>query len=326
MTEPAAPVTESKPKLGDVLSEAMRFLSRQHELQRKELVWGNIRKATWVVFFVFLGLLQFWFLFRMINGGSIPADAGVAVIPVSGPIASNSAASAEKIVPMIEKACDNPGVSDIVLAIDSPGGAPNESERIVRAMEVCKADKAKRFTTIIGSTGASAAYMIAIHGDKLVAGRYSIVGSIGAIMRYVDASAAVAKFGLTERVFKSGTLKGGPSMWSGSDEANDKLNQEMVSVLGKDFVSEVVDQRKGKLKADPNQLSTGRIWTGPQALELGLIDQVATLEDLKATDFKDKEVSYLKPKTPFAEGFGLRAMIKGALEAALTDIEEPTLQ
>lgn len=304
----------------------MRFFQLRHQLDRRELVWSNIRRAMWVVFMVFLGLIQVWFLVRMFIGPAMPADTAVAVIPLSGPIAADSDASAGKVVPMIEKACANDRISNIVIEIDSPGGAPNESERIVRAIETCKQINKKRFTTIIGSTGASAAYMVAIHGDKLVSGRYSVVGSIGAIMRYVDASEAVRKFGLSERVFKSGTLKGGPSMWSGSDAATDNLNQEMVSVLGRDFLSEVVQQRGAKLKASPEVLSSGRIWTGPQAKELGLIDGIATLEDLKATDFKDMKVSYIRPKSPLAQGFGLTSMLREAITSAVADLREPVLQ
>lgn len=315
-------VAPKQPSMDAVLAEAMRFFQQRHTLDRRELRWSNFRRGMWIAFI----LLQVGLLIRIFVGPSMPTETSVAVIPLSGPISSDSDASAAKVVPMIEKACRNDRISNIVIEIDSPGGAPNESERIVRAIETCKQDKKKHFTTIIGSTGASAAYMVAIHGDKLVAGRYSVVGSIGAIMRYVDASEAVRKFGLSERVFKSGTLKGGPSMWSGSDAATDSLNQEMVSVLGKDFLSEVVAQRKGKLNAPLDVLGTGRIWTGPQAKELGLVDGIATLEDLKATDFKGKEVNYIRQKSPLAQGFGLSTMLKDAVARALADLQEPAFQ
>lgn len=315
-----------KPNLDQVLAEAMRWLKRRHELDRKEVVWANLRKASWVVFFVFLALLQFWFLFRSLGAQPLPTDATVAVIPLDGPIAASGNASADKVVPMIEKACKKDGIDHIVMRINSPGGSPNESERVVSAIEACRSTHKKKFTMLIDGVGASAAYMVAVHGDRIVAGRYSLVGSVGAIMRYVDAHTLASRFGLNERVFRSGTLKGGPSMLSGSDAGMDGVNQELVTTLGKDFLSEVVDQRKGKLKIPPSELFTGRIWTGPQALEMGLIDKVATLEDLKSTEFKNSKVIEMKPKSPFGESFGARAFFRGIVREALTDIEEPILQ
>lgn len=317
---------KTKPTLDEVLSEAMRWLKHRHQMDRKEVVWANVRKASWMVFFVFLALLQFWFLFRTLGAQPLPSDATVAVIPIDGPIAAAGNASADKVVPMIEKACEKDGIGHIVLRINSPGGSPNESERVVSAVEACRAEHKKKFTMLIDGVGASAAYMIAVHGDRIVAGRYSLVGSVGAIMRYVDAHSLANRFGLNERVFRSGTLKGGPSMLSGSDEQMDGVNQELVSTLGQDFLSEVVSQRKGKLKLTSPELFTGRIWTGPQALELGLVDKVATFEELKFAEFKDSKVIVMKPKSPIGESFGAKAFFKGMIRETLTELEEPSFQ
>lgn len=115
-------------------------------------------------------------------------------------------------------------------------------------------------------------------------------------------------------------------MLSGSDEDMDKLNQEMVSTLGQDFLTEVYTERKGKLLAPRDEVGTGRIWTAPQALKIGLIDRVATLEQLKATDFKDMQVREYKPKTKFADGFNVRHLVSGAIKGALTDLEQPVIE
>ena len=318
--------TGEKTSLDNFLLEGMRYFQGQKQLQRKEAVWKNIKMACWVVFFGGIVLFQLVFYRNMLGADSGPTNAAVAMIPIEGAIGEEYQASADKVVPLIEKACKNEGVETVVLKINSPGGAPTESERIVAAMEICRKEHHKKFIALIDGLGASAAYMVAMHADQIMANRYAVVGSIGAIMRYVDASTAAAKIGLRERVFKSGLVKGGPSMLSPSDEKMDAINQEMVATLGQDFLNEVYVQRKGKLTAPKEEIFTGRVWTAPQAKALGLIDRVATIEELKATDFKDKKVREYKPATPFAEGLGLTKALTGAVKGALMELDRPAFE
>jgi len=314
------------PSLDQTLHAALGYFQTQQEMARKEDRWNKIKRSLWVV--IVLGLIGFQLVFygRMLGVDGAAGSSDVATVPVHGPIAAGGAASAEKVVPLIEKACKIAGLKHLVLDINSPGGSPNESERIVAAIEQCRKDKKLKVTSVIDGVGASAGFMIAVHSDQIVAGRYSIVGSIGAIMRYVDASSAATRFGLNERSFKSGLLKGGSSALSGPNEDMDGLNQEMVSTLAADFLEEVYTFRQGRLTAPRETVVSGRIWTGPQALKIGLIDRVATMEELKATDFKDMKVHVFKPETAFAEGFSLRDAVTGAIRGSLTDLENPEIR
>jgi len=326
-TKEAAETTEgAKPNLDQVLVLAFNWFQARQVADRRDALWANVRRSCWIAFFVSLTLLQLWFLYRTIGPHPLPSTANIAVIPLDGPIDDKGNASADKVVPMIEAACKKDTVSEIVFRINSPGGSPNESERITSAIEACRAQTHKKFTMLIDGLGASAAYMVAIHGDRIVAGRYSLVGSVGAIMRYVDAHDLANRFGLNERVFRSGSVKGGPSMLSGSDPQMDAINQELVSTLGKDFLAEVESQRKGKLKITPEDLFTGRIWTGPNALQLGLIDKVATFEELKATDYKNADVVEMKPKSPLSESFGARAFVRDVILSVLSGMDEGKLE
>lgn len=314
------------PSFDNALGQLLVYFRAKEERERKDAKWVAIKRTFWAVVAIGTVLLYLLFYANMFGVDVNASGGSVAVVPIHGQIMTDSETSAETVVPLIQKACDNDDIKQIVLDINSPGGAPNESERIVSAIESCRHDKHKKFTALIDGLGASAAYMISVHADRIVAGRYSIVGSVGAIMRYVDASAAVTRLGLRERIYRSGILKGGPSPMSGSDEAMDKVNQDMVVRLGEDFLSEVYTQRKGKLKAPRDEIFTGRIWTAPDALKLGLIDQIATLETLEATDFKDLKLHDYKPKTPFARGFGFSALLRESLRDALTSSEAPNVQ
>lgn len=320
------PPAASAGVLDNALTELLRYLKAREERERKDIRWATVKRSFFAL--VALSALLFYLVFyaQLLGIDSSPSARSVALIPIHGQISSESDASAEAIVPLIDRACESEAVEHIVLDINSPGGAPNESERIVAAIEGCRKEKGKKFTALIDGLGASAAYMIAIHADQVIAGRYSIVGSVGAIMRYVDASAAATKLGLREHVYRSGILKGGPSPMSGSDDAMDKVNQEMVVRLGQDFLSEVYEQRRGKLKAPRDDVFTGRIWTAPDALQMGLIDCIATLEELQRTDFKDLRVHQFKPKTPFAKGLGFQALFDRSVRDSFNDLETPEIR
>lgn len=322
---PSAPVASSG-AMDQAITEVVRYLRAREERERKDVLWSTLKRVF--ITLIALSALLFYLVFyaNLLGVDSAPSTSSVALIPIHGAISSESDASADAVIPLIERACESDSVQHIVLEINSPGGAPNESERIVAAIEGCRADTGKKFTALIDGVGASAAYMIAIHADEVVAGRYSIVGSVGAIMRYVDASQAATRLGLREHVYRSGALKGGPSPMSGSDEGLDSVNQEMVVRLGQDFLAEVYAQRGDRLKAPKEDVFTGRIWTAPDAMAMGLIDRVATLEELQRTDFKDLKLHEYKPKTPFAKGLGFSTLIQDSIRDALTSLENPEIQ
>lgn len=311
--------------IDDLIKMATSLLEAHRATQKKDQTWKSLKRALFA--FIFLTMLGFYVFFyaRMFGVNAGPTTESVAVIPIYGQISTDSEASSANIAPLIKQACEARHVKLIALDINSPGGSPNEAERIVQAMQTCRAEHKKKIYAVIGDMGASAAYMIAMHSDRIVAGKYSVVGSIGAVMRYVDASAAATKYGLNERVFRSGRLKGGPSMLSGSSDEMDKVNQEMVEKLGREFVDELYAARKGKVTAKPEELFTGRIWTANETVQLGLVDQINTIEGLTASDWKDLKLHRYAIKQEFVKGFGFKTLLKDQLEQ-VTNSGTPVLE
>ncbi|QRD62650.1 S49 family peptidase (plasmid) [Xanthomonas citri pv. citri] len=288
------------------------------------------RKGTWFVakstlgglFLLSLIMVNFNNAIRLFGAGSDPARDSVALINITGSIGAGGKADAASVVPLIEKACQAERVTELVLVIDSPGGSPTDADRIVSALKVCREAK-KPVSSVIGSLGASAAYMVAMHTDRVYASRYSLVGSIGAITRYVDASGLAERVGLTERVFKSGDMKGGPSNLSATSAEDAALMKELVDKVADDFYRQLQETRGTKLKGDRKLLLSGRIWTAPDAIELGLVDEIAVLEDLKLGRFKDKRIfkyrarpSFMSEVSMAAETFG-RSLVAGAKQGAI---------
>jgi protease IV len=132
----------------------------------------------------------------------------VGVVRIEGEISAGGVASANRIVPALQQAYESRNVKAVVISIDIPGGAPVEAERIYRAIDALKASEIKRpIVAVINNMGASAEYMIALHADKIYAGQYSLVGSVGAVLTGWDFSRAISRVDVAQRVYASGAYE-----------------------------------------------------------------------------------------------------------------------
>ncbi|MHB8742068.1 MAG: S49 family peptidase [Sulfuricaulis sp.] len=314
-------------ELATMARTVFEYFDQRKKTEKREATWRTARR-TFLIALTAAAFLGYAISMQSVVMGKPntprPTDASVALIPIDGEISSKGTASADKIVPLIDAACKSDKVKELALMIDSPGGAPLESERIYTALNYCKLPDGKRkpMVSVIQSLGASAAYMIAMHTDKIYAGKYAIVGSIGAVMRYVDASELAERLGLSEKIFRSGPLKGGPSMLSPTSPEDAKVNDEMVKELGATFLADVVKSRGSRLKVNPDELKSGRVWTSDQALAMGLIDGEAVLEDLKHTDFKGLKVVDYSPKPTIAKWLGAEDVLRDVI----SEVIQPKVQ
>ncbi|WP_267122700.1 S49 family peptidase [Xanthomonas sacchari] len=301
------------------ISELAGYVSRN---ERRKGTWFIVKCTFGALIMLSVVLLNLNNVRRLMGANSDPVRDSVALINITGGIGLAGQADAASVVPLIEQACQAERVTELVLVIDSPGGSPTDADRIVSAMKVCREAK-KPVTSVIGSLGASAAYMVAMHTDRVYASRYSLVGSIGAITRYVDASGLAERVGLTEQVFKSGDLKGGPSNLSATSPADAALMKELVDKVADDFYLQLKATRGPKLKGGRQLLLSGRIWTAPDALQLGLVDEIAVLEDLKLSRFKGKRIFQYRARPSFMSDIGMAAekvghsLVAGAKQGAM---------
>ena len=277
------------PSQAGVLLELVREMRGQRESfdeaqklaaaeRRSERRWRMLFQALVFGFPVVLGVVYLLFFLSSTGFRWGPFGDVVGVVRIEGPIASNERASAESIVPLLEKAFANPNVKAVVLSIDSPGGAPVESERIYTAIGSLKRKHPKPVVAVINNIGASAAFLIALHADKIVAGKYSLVGSIGAIMAPWQLDRAIAKFDVTQRVYASGRLKAFLNPFTPVSPEVDMKAQKLVDQLGTFFLEEVKARRGTRLKQGID-VATGEVWPGPEAKDLGLVDSVGTLDE-----------------------------------------------
>jgi protease-4 len=277
--------------------------------------WVLILRSVFIGFPILLSLL--WFLFTMSRTSDWsfgPMQEVVGVVPISGEITSNGLASADKVVPALERAFASKHTKAVVLKINSPGGLPLESERVNSAVAALKTKHKKPVIAVIENVGASAAYMIAMHADKVCSGRYSLVGSIGAVMSGWDVHKAMEKLRVGRRTYASGGLKAMMDPFAPQSPAADKKAQGLVSSMGAAFVGELKAARGQHLK--PNvDYTTGEVWYGEQAKDLGLVDDLCTLEDIINRDFPGTSAHMFGPKQAGVPFLSTRAGEFNASEA-----------
>ncbi len=192
--------------------------------------------------------------------GSIPTGFGVA--------------TSEDIVKSLTDANDDEAVKAIVMRINSPGGSPASAEEIVGAMK--KIDKP--IVISMGDVAASAAYYISAPADKIIANPDTMTGSIGVIWEFQNRSGFYDKEGTSFYIAKSGELKDMGGDWKGLSDEEKQYADQVISEAYSRFVKEVADDRNlslGKVK----DLADGRIYTGAKAKELGLVDELGSLDD-----------------------------------------------
>lgn len=277
MTSPAvSDLTQAMAEalVADLLRER-RFERRWKWVTRTILIGGSLA----------LSLLYFFVWAPQFGWRVGPIGDVVGVVRIDGEIAQASFASADRVVPALRRAFELPRVKAVVLAIDSPGGSPGEAERIYRAMESLRAEHGKPVVAVISNVGASAAYLIALHCDKIYAGRYSLVGSIGAVLAGWDLHRAAERLEVSQRLYSSGPLKAMLSPFHPATPEADAKAKVLVGDLGQAFVGEVRKHR-GTRVSDGTDISTGEVWLGSEAHALGLVDQIGTLEEVIRNDWR----------------------------------------
>jgi len=229
--------------------------------------------------------------FRMGPSGDV-----VGVVELSGEMTDGSKASADKVIPALRKAFESERVRAVVLSIDSPGGAPLEAERIYSMIDSWRKTHPKPVVAVINNVGASAAYMVALHCDQIYAGKYSLVGSIGAVLSGWDFHKAMERVDVAQRVYASGNLKAMLNPYLPMSPEADRKAKDLVTKMGQQFRDELDTQRKGKLVAGVD-FGSGEIWGGLEAQKLGLVDEISTVDQVVKTRWPELKIHGFGPGT-----------------------------
>ena len=242
------------------------------------------RKRILVGLGVIVALLVFFFSALFFIGRSMGKPGRftfgdkIAIVEIRGVITQSS-----EIIEEIHQYLEDDSVKAIILRIDSPGGGVGPSQEIYR--EVMKIKSRKKVVTSMGSVAASGGYYVACASDLIVANPGTIAGSIGVLMEFTNIEELFKKIGIKGVVVKSGELKdmGSPFREMTPDER--RVIQAVIDNVHQQFIQAVADGRKLD-RSKVAQIADGRILTGEQAKQLGLVDQIGNLEDAIDTTAK----------------------------------------
>ncbi len=197
----------------------------------------------------------------------------VALIRIEGVILDAQATISE-----LKHYSENPLVKAIVLRIDSPGGGVVPSQEIHDAVKRVKNKSNKAVIASMGTVAASGGYYIAAATDRIIANPGTLTGSIGVIMEMANFEGLMKKVGVEGVVIKSGRFKDvGSPLRKMSDEER-KLLQSVMDDVHQQFIQAVADGRSLEV-SDVEPLADGRIYTGRQAKEARLVDELGDLDD-----------------------------------------------
>lgn len=215
--------------------------------------------------------------------GCMEGKGKIAVIPLSGTIAgvnqqgllTTGGISPKLVRDYLKKAEGDGGVKAVVLRVDSPGGSAAASQEIASEIRRFKEDTGKPVVVSMGDIAASGGYYISVYADRIVANPGTLTGSIGVISHFIYIEGLLEKLGLEMETIKAGEHKD-----MGIRPLTDRerqIIQDITYELYEQFVVAVAHGRSLPV-ADVKTLATGQPYTGAQALELRLVDELGGLD------------------------------------------------
>lgn len=244
-----------------------------------------------LILVVLLGSIAWFSHLRGGDSGLIFGEK-VAVVEIKGIIAN-----AQPTIENLAEFSDDDSVKAVVLRIESPGGGVAPSQELY--MEVRRTAERKPVVASMGSVAASGGYYVAAAAQKIYANPGTITGSIGVIMQFTNFQELFKKIGFRMETVKSGTYKdvGNPSRKMTPEER--AYLQEMIGNVHQQFVRDVAQGRHMQVE-QVQGVADGRIFTGEQAKELGLVDELGNLKDAIAAAAKMGAIEG-KPKVVYPE-------------------------
>ena len=278
---------------------------------------------------VFGGLFAMFFLFAFIaiaslspDGLSFDAGERVGVVEVTGPIMES-----KEVIKNLERYRKDELVRGIVVRVNSPGGAVAPSQEIMQA--VARAAKAKPVAVSMGSTAASGGYYVSLGADRIFANPGTVTGSIGVITQLFDVHKIVNDVDVEVHTIKTGKLKDAGSPFRKLDIEDEVHFRQLIDDIYTQFVDDIAKARE----MDPErvrELADGRVFTGRQAKDLSLIDEIGSMSDAVSWVAKrakiegEPKVVYPPKTTTLMDdlvGGGVRSLMSSSREAVTPLIE-----
>jgi protease IV len=299
---PPAPVAAAPAGISPRLEATLQqFASDYMRDRRSERRWKLTFRVLWVLIIV----MFLWSALAARKAANMPSGPHTALVEVRGEIASDTEASAERIVSALKSAFEDANAQAVVLRINSPGGSPVQAGIVNDEIRRLKAIHKKKVYAVVEEVCASGAYYIAVAADEIYTDKASIVGSIGVLMDGFGFTGAMQKFGVERRLYTAGENKGMNDPFSPESEKQKAYTQAMLDQIHKQFIRVVKEGRGARLKETPDTFS-GLYWNGEEAVKLGLADKFGNLDFVAREVVHAEDVIDYTPKENIAERLAKR--------------------
>jgi protease-4 len=265
----------------------------------EKLVFATIKEQRanrrWSIFFkVFLLVVVFFAIasyFDIHLGGDAESlGRHTALIEIEGNIESEGSGAASVVIPALNKAFADAGSVAIVLHINSPGGSPVQAGMIVDEIQrLRKGYPNKPLYVVVDEICASGGYYIAASADRIYVNKASIIGSIGVLMDGFGFTGTMEKLGVERRLLTAGENKGFLDPFSPQSEKHKQHAQTMLKEIHQQFI-EVVRTGRGKRLHETPEMFSGLFWTGARAIEMGLADDLGSVDSVARDVVKAEDV------------------------------------
>ena len=262
------------------------------------------RSRRWRIFFIILTFIYLTPLmlllvdmndFEMLKSELDKTEKHTALVKLDGIIASTESASAENIMQGLQDAFEHKKTAAVVLEINSPGGSPVQSANIydeIKRLRVKYEDIP--LYVVVSDVAASGGYFVAAAADKIFVNKSSLVGSIGVRMDSFGLVDLIDKWGIERRLMTAGEHKGLLDPFLPENPVHKQHLQRMLDQVHEHFIDAVKQGRGDRLQDNPD-LFSGLIWSGQEAIELGLVDDYGNTDYVAREIVKHKEVVDFTP-------------------------------
>ncbi len=268
------------------------------------------RSRRWRIFFLFLTFLYLTPVcllsidtdnFEFMSKDKKKSDKHTALVKMSGIIASGESAGSESIISGLQDAFEDEDTAAVILQINSPGGSPVQSAYIHDEITRLRAlHEDIPLYAVVNDIAASGGYYVASAADKIYVNKSSLVGSIGVRMDSFGLVDLIQKLGIERRLMTAGEHKGLMDPFLPENAQQTLHLQKMLDQIHEHFILAVKNGRGGRLKEDPDMFS-GLIWTGEEGIELGLVDELGSTEQVARDVIKQDDIIDFTPRELFLD-------------------------
>ena len=276
---------------------------------------------TLIVIFggLFVGLIIFIAVLMVAFGADTSRlnEPSIGVVEVDGSIMES-----EEVVQQLRDFEEEEQIRGVIVRVNSPGGAVAPSQEIYQAVR--RLGEEKPVVVSMGTVAASGGYYVACGGEKIFANSGTITGSIGVITQFFNVERLVERVDLEVHTVKSGEYKDAGSPFRPFEPQDEAIFSEMVFDIHDQFVEDIAECRDLD-RSQVAQVADGRVFTGRQAVDLELVDEIGSLRD--AVDYLSAELGLDDPPLvyPPEERLGFFSeLFSVAIDSSITEAKDQT--